>query len=226
MRLDSFAVFTHFSTKRLNHLVEKIMGKPSTDEILDIATLAFGEKGYDGARVDEIAKAAGVNKATLYYRIGDKDAVWAAVLKNIFGAKVDQLEDMLANIEAPEDRLRAFAQIVVKEKTPERFGAIMLREIAGGGRNLPDEVLPMMGRIVGILEQIVTQGVEEGVFKPTNPFLLHMALVGGCTLYACNGPIRRRVAQNAPNATAIKAELSMEDAAEAITEMLLDGVRK
>ncbi|MEG3619296.1 TetR/AcrR family transcriptional regulator [Magnetovibrio sp. PR-2] len=202
------------------------MGKPSTDEILDIATLAFGEKGYDGARVDEIAKAAGVNKATLYYRIGDKDALWAEVLNRIFTAKVRQLEDMLETVKAPEERLRTFARIVMKEKTPEQFGAIMLREIADGGRNLPDAVLPLMGRIVGTLEQIVAQGVEDGVFKPTNPFLLHMALVGGCTLYACNGPIRRRVAQNAPEGSYINTELSMEDAADTIAEMLMSGVRR
>ena len=83
------------------------MGKPSTEEIFEIATQTFAQKGYDGARVDEIAKAAGVNKATLYYRIGDKDALWTEVLKRIFEAKVSQMEEMLASVQAPEERLRA-----------------------------------------------------------------------------------------------------------------------
>ena len=202
------------------------MGKPSNEDILDIATQAFGEKGYDGARVDEIAKAVGVNKATLYYRIGDKDALWTAVLKRIFENKAGQMEEMLATVKAPEERLHAFARIMVHEQSPERFGAIMLREIADGGRNLPDDILPFMGRIVGVLEDIVAQGVDQGVFKPINPFLLHMALVGGCTLYSCNGPIRRRVAARAPQGARIKTELSLEDAADTIAEMLLGGVRK
>ncbi|MCW8916647.1 MAG: TetR/AcrR family transcriptional regulator [Magnetovibrio sp.] len=199
--------------------------KPSNDEILDIATRTFSEKGYDGARMAEIAKAAGVNKATLYYRIGDKDILFTAVLKRIFGTKVGQLEEMLKTPQSAEAKIHEFAKILVLGEIPEQFGAIMLREIANGGRNLPDEVLPLMGRTVGVLEEILASGQKDGVFKPINPFLLHMALVGGCSLYATNGPIRRRVAQMAPKDSAIHKELPLNEAANHIAEMLLGGIR-
>ena len=35
--------------------------------ILDAATRIFAQYGFDGARMDAIAKAAGINKATIYY---------------------------------------------------------------------------------------------------------------------------------------------------------------
>ena len=44
----------------------------STKRILDAAANVFSEVGFAGARVDEIAKRAGINKAMIYYRIGDK----------------------------------------------------------------------------------------------------------------------------------------------------------
>lgn len=200
--------------------------KPSNDDILDIATSAFAEKGFEGARMDEIAKDAGVNKATLYYRIGDKDALFTAVLTRIFSAKVGKLEHTLPTIDDVEERVRAFAAILVDGDHPEQFAAIMLREIASGGRNLPDELLPLLGRLVGALEQTLEQGIEQGRFNIVNPFLMHMALVGACTLYATNGPIRRRAAALAPEGSSLNTELPLQETARAIADMLLSGVRK
>ena len=51
------------------------------DAILDAASAEFAERGFAGARVDEIAARAGVNKAMLYYRIGDKQTLYNAVLR-------------------------------------------------------------------------------------------------------------------------------------------------
>lgn len=199
--------------------------KPSNDDILDIATQAFAQKGFEGARMDEIAHAAAVNKATLYYRIGDKAALFGAVLKRLFSDKVVRLEQILETVEDVEQRVRTFAGILVDGDHPERFSALMLREIAAGGRNLPDDVLPLMGRIVHVLEQTLSQGVAQGRFKPINPFLAHMALVGACTLYATNGPIRRRLAALASDGSALDIELPLEEAATTIADMLLGGIR-
>lgn len=45
------------------------------EKILRIAELIFAEKGFDGARVDDIAKRAGVNKALIYYYFNSKDEI-------------------------------------------------------------------------------------------------------------------------------------------------------
>ncbi|MBL4613743.1 MAG: TetR family transcriptional regulator [Magnetovibrio sp.] len=199
---------------------------PSNDDILDIATAIFADKGFEGARMDQIAKAAKVNKATLYYRIGGKEALISAVLKRLFSAKVARLEQALETIDDVEERVRAFAATLVDGDHPEQFSAIMLREVAAGGRNLPDDVLPLMGRLVGALERTLSQGVDEGRFKPVSPFLTHMLLLGGCALYATNAPIRRRVAAQAPGVASLKTELPLEDVAHALADLLLDGIKK
>ena len=67
----------------------------TTRRILKAATTIFSEVGFAGARVDEIAKCAGVNKATIYYHIGDKQALYARVIRNLFGDAADRFEHMM-----------------------------------------------------------------------------------------------------------------------------------
>lgn len=50
------------------------------ESILRAATEEFGQYGLAGARVDRIAKSAGVNKQALYYHYGDKDSLFKAAL--------------------------------------------------------------------------------------------------------------------------------------------------
>ncbi len=52
------------------------------DQVLEGARDVFIREGYEGASVDQIAKDAGVSKATLYSYFTDKQALFAAVLTN------------------------------------------------------------------------------------------------------------------------------------------------
>ena len=54
------------------------------ERIVGAASAIFADKGFAGARVDEIARRAGVNKAMLYYHVGDKQALYTAVLTHNF----------------------------------------------------------------------------------------------------------------------------------------------
>src|SRR5512132_1142711 len=60
--------------------------------ILEAAAKEFAAEGLAGARTDAIAKAAGVNKALLYYYYADKEALYGAVLQHVLG---DLLEEIL-----------------------------------------------------------------------------------------------------------------------------------
>jgi AcrR family transcriptional regulator len=52
--------------------------------ILEAAVKEFTEKGYGGARIDEIARRAGANKRSLYYYFGGKEALYLAVLEGAY----------------------------------------------------------------------------------------------------------------------------------------------
>src|SRR5512142_2330134 len=65
--------------------------------ILASALRQFSAKGLAGARVDAIARGAGVNKRMLYHYFGNKDGLFSAVLRQ----KVQEREALLAA--APEN---------------------------------------------------------------------------------------------------------------------------
>lgn len=54
------------------------------EKILQTSLQEFAEKGYDGSRIDYIAKSAGVNKALIYYHFKSKEELYTAVINDLF----------------------------------------------------------------------------------------------------------------------------------------------
>lgn len=96
---------------KTNGLTSRTSGVASQSVITRILASAqsqFARFGYEGARVDEIARDAGINKATLYYQIGDKAALYHAVLGPLFTLVVNDLERKVGREPTAESRLRAY----------------------------------------------------------------------------------------------------------------------
>jgi TetR/AcrR family transcriptional regulator len=77
--------------------------------ILRAAIRTFAEEGLAGARTEAIAHTAGVNKALLYYYFEDKDALYGAVLDEVFGGLAITVHAALALPLPPRERLLRFA---------------------------------------------------------------------------------------------------------------------
>src|SRR5258705_11133482 len=69
--------------------------------ILKSALEEFAHEGVTGARTDEIARRAGVNKALLYYYFKDKEGLYAAALEHVFRGLYDRVTVALDNAELP-----------------------------------------------------------------------------------------------------------------------------
>jgi len=67
-------------------------GASSKDRILRAALSIFARKSFEGSRVDEIAHAAGVNKALIYYYFKSKDEILEALFQ-------DAIEDFSRHVE-------------------------------------------------------------------------------------------------------------------------------
>lgn len=198
----------------------------TAEKILESASELFAEKGYNGARVDELARAAGVNKATLYYQIGDKEALYHAVLERVFRRTADEVEAAVAGSDSPEEQIRRFITVFAETTGNSRYmSPILLREIASGGRNLPEQAVKQMSRVLNALSSSLQNGVSQGVFRPVNTFMVHMMIVGSLNLYAANEPIRRRNAENNPEIYEPDHFISSKEAGEQIADLVLAAVR-
>jgi TetR/AcrR family transcriptional regulator len=165
----------------------------STKRILNAAANVFSEVGFAGARVDEIAKRAGINKAMIYYRIGDKKALYDEVLHDIFADTAQRIAHNIKETQAPEEKLKTFIRNIARTVDQHHHLApIMMREFASGTRNFPEAAGQDLARIVSILTAILKEGEKKGVFIKTNPFLIHMMIVGTIIFYKMSAPIKTK----------------------------------
>ncbi|MEN6328564.1 MAG: helix-turn-helix domain-containing protein [Syntrophomonas sp.] len=76
--------------------------KSSKQVIMEAAIELFAEKGFDGARVDEIAKRAQVNKALIYYYFESKDKILEELMSVLIKDMIDLKDQLTININVLE----------------------------------------------------------------------------------------------------------------------------
>lgn len=98
------------STIWLNCIVEYENEKEETtkQQILDAAKTVFQSKGMNGARMQEIADRAGINKAMLHYYYRSKQLLFEAVFKNAFSLLAPQLNAVLNDESSIEQKIKRF----------------------------------------------------------------------------------------------------------------------
>jgi len=84
----------------------KSQGEERRREILHQAIDVFGEAGYGGARIDEVARRVGIRRPSILYYFADKQSLYEAAVANIVS---DIVERVMATEKDCPDRLEAIA---------------------------------------------------------------------------------------------------------------------
>ena len=194
--------------------------------ILKAAASVFSESGFSGARVDEIAKRAGVNKAMIYYHIGDKEKLYAEVISDVIGNTAEMIAGKIKDIRNPEEKLRVCVRTFARniDDNPQ-VAPVMMREVASGGKHLPEVVVRDIFRIISMLSGILKEGVEKGIFIETVPFLIYLMIVGAMATYKTSTPIRARYKWLPASVRRLDDRISGDIAGE-IEKLILRAVKK
>lgn len=150
--------------------------------ILAAATREFARHGFAGARVDRIARLARINKQLLYYHIGDKAALYLAVLEGAYGRiraaerglRLDALDPPAAIA-----RLVAFTWQYFLDN-PE-FLALLGTENLQQARHVKRSarVREMHSPFVGMIRDVLARGEAAGHFRPgVDPVQLYISIAG------------------------------------------------
>ena len=183
-------MLTNQSVKLTNRLVET-----SRERLLAAAAAEFAARGFAGANVDRIARAARVNKAMIYYHFKSKAALYREILRDMFAAVAARVAAVEASEAEPADKIRAFVEaIATAAEARPHFPPIWFREIAEGGAHLDAGTLAHVTAVVKTLGRIVQEGQSRGRFERTNPMLIHAGIIGPLLLYFASGPMRKRLA--------------------------------
>jgi len=163
-------------------------------KIMNAARDVFAEMGFGGARMDEIARRAGVNKATIYYHIGDKKELYAEVIHQVIGNTTDRIAENISRAATSEEKIVIIKTIAEAMDLNPQMPPLIMREIASGGDNLPDVfVLEDFARLIGIVKSILDEGGSAGVFAETSPLILHLMVVSTFAVYSMTTPIREKL---------------------------------
>jgi len=197
--------------------------------ILDAATEEFGRAGYAGAKVEAIARRAGVNKAGLYYHVGNKEKLYEAVLLRLFGQVAASLEQASQASPASTDPVAAFSALTVVlaglfTRLP-MLPRIMAMEMASGGAHMPAAAMAEFRRIFGVTRQLLVRGADLGMLRPAEPVFVHLTLVGSLIVYCLPEPLRQRFAAAAKD-LGLRLDLPVENMAAFLAEVVGRGLAK
>src|SRR5438477_8493001 len=87
----------------------------SRQRLLKAAAAEFAARGFAGANVDRIARAARLNKAMIYYHFRSKAALYREILRDMFAAVARRVSETARSTAEPDDKIRAFVEAIADE---------------------------------------------------------------------------------------------------------------
>jgi AcrR family transcriptional regulator len=162
--------------------------------LLSAGAALFAERGFDGTSVDEIARRARVNKAMISYHFGGKEGLYGAILAAAATPAAGRLRELatadIPPVEALERYIETFVELT--EKNPH-FPPMVLRELMEGGRLFDEAFFPHVLAIFGSIRMIIARGIALKVFRPVDPLVTHLAVVGSLLFFLVTEGVRERM---------------------------------
>ena len=145
------------------------------ENILQVATAEFSEKGLAGARIDEIALRTASSKRMIYYYFGGKDGLYRAVLERAYTRIRAQEQDSRFEDLAPEQALRAMIghNFDYHFENPEFVRLVMNENVHHGEyiaaiHGIRDRNHSVIAQLGAILEKGAAQGVFRDALDPVD----------------------------------------------------------
>jgi TetR/AcrR family transcriptional regulator len=196
----------------------------SRDRVFAAAAAEFAARGYAGANMDRIARAARLNKAMIYYHFDDKAALYREILRDMFGAVRSAVAEAAAAPIPPEDKIRRYVDAIARaaEARPH-FPPIWLRELAEGGEHVDAATLEYLRDVLAVLGRIIAEGRRRGVFHAVNPMLLQGAIIAPLMFFLASARLRHKIERTAPDARLAVSRDAMVAHIQRLTLAQLEG---
>ena len=167
----------HAATKPVRR---RSSGLQTRAEIVAAAERHFAERGFEAARLEDIAVEVGIRRAAIFYHFGDKDELYAAVLDAILDGARGALPKTGSAAERLETSLLGWIDYVAQRPTVAR---LILREAAGAQPGVASPLLRAGRGPVDSFRAMIDEGVASGELRPQVDPHRFISLMGATTVF-------------------------------------------
>lgn len=159
-------------------------------EILRAAHEEFCERGFDGARVDSIARKSGANKRLLYHYFGNKEELYCAVLSEAYRTIRAGERELSLDQHSPEEAMDRLVRFTFRHfhQNPWFIRLLTTENLhhARFLKTLP-EIKQLHSPLVAQIRTLVERGAEQGVFRrDVDPVQLYISIAALGYFYLSN----------------------------------------
>lgn len=152
--------------------------------ILAAAEEVFATQGYRGATTAAIAKKAGLPKANVHYYFGTKEALYAAVLDDILGLWLGEL-DRITEASDPATALADYIRAKIRHSKERPLASkVYANEMIRGARHTGDFLKTELRNLVKEKAKVLQAWAEAGKIEPVDPVHLFSVIWAATQHYA------------------------------------------
>lgn len=197
---------------------ETQVGSPASErsadtraKILDAAVQEFSRNGLAGARMDQIAASAGVNKALLYYHFDSKENLYLAALEMSASRTRDMamavfLRDCSAGERVLRTALNHFDRIVAQTEFQSLMQQEMVRLHKGESGAMELLVKRVFAPMIAMYQSMVREGIATGELIEVDWLQIHLASLGTNVFYFLSSHVWRLLEEFDPFAPNVLEE--------------------
>jgi AcrR family transcriptional regulator len=139
------------------------------NEILDAALKVFAEKGFAGARMDDIARRAGVTKGTIYLYFENKEAVFKTLVRDSIGATLAGVTANARDFQGSSKDLLRFALGAMAHLLTTSDHVVLPKIIIAESGNFPELARFYREEIIdkglALMSGLIEHGIAQGEFR-------------------------------------------------------------
>lgn len=185
--------------------------------ILQSAVQLFARHGFQATGIRELAEAAEISSAALYHYMGTKEDLLVRIMCDALAAWYEVEEQACSQVDEPPEKLCAFVRAhVICSGLFTLESTVVDTELRSLSETARPQIVALRDRYEVLLNDILSSGMEQGIFEIRDKSLLRLSL-----LEMCNGVSRWY--RHDGRASLEKIADSFADAALAATRAKRDG---
>ena len=182
--------------------------------ILEAAVRVFAREGFHNAKVEDVAREAGVAHGTVYIYFGSKSDLLVSVFRENLTNLIEYVSSEIQRERNSEDKFRRMIslQIELIEANPE-LAELMLVEFPQTGKFLDSEVTHELAAYMDMIADILEEGVAEALFDKS----MDTRIAATFIFAGIQGIATRWILE--------EMKYPLKKMAQEISELLLNGIR-